>query len=207
MINLGDIAAMIQANGKDAVAKLIVSMANAARSGVTDLSQMKDTAKLINASIAAASQNDAAQTMKMLLLLYLPWLPLQEGVGFDLEIEAGASGDESDSILTITISTINYGLVVATLILESSNSVQVNVACAEEFPKDDLTLRISGDEKHYSMQSSIFYQAKTAKSDTAEKPQAKVNMSDTNMINPYMLLMAHSIIRHTIEIDKNYMSA
>lgn len=202
LINLNDISAMIQANGKDAIAKLIVSMSDAARSGVTDLSQMKDTAKLINASIAAASQNDSAQTMKLLLLLYLPWLPLQEGVGFDLDIEAGASGEEDDSILTISISTINYGLVVATLILEDSHSVHVNIACAQEFPKDDLTLRIGADEKHYSMQSSIFYQAKTAKSETTEKPQAKVNMSNTNMINPYLLLMAHSIIRHTIEIDR-----
>ena len=81
LINLSQVAAMIQSNGKDAVAKLITAMANSAKLGITDLSQMKDTAKLINASIAAASQNDSAQTMKMLLLLYLPWLPLQEGVG------------------------------------------------------------------------------------------------------------------------------
>ena len=36
-----------------------------------------------------------------------------------------------------------------------------------------------------------------------EKPQAKINMSDTNEINPYLLLMAHTIIRHVLEIDKN----
>ncbi len=205
LINLSQIASMIQANGKDAVAKLITAMANSAKLGITDLSQMKDTAKLINASVAAASQNDSAQTMKLLMLLYLPWLPLQEGVGFDLDIEAGANEDGSDSILVITITTLNFGNVIATLILESSNSVHVNIECAEEFPKEELERRIAGDEKHYSMSSVLSFQtsSQTAVNEKQEKPQAKINMSDTNEINPYMLLMAHTIIRHVIEIDKN----
>ena len=86
MINLSDVALMIQTNGKDAITKLITTMANSAKLGITDLSQLKETAKLINASVATAAKNDGAQTMKLLMLLYLPWLPLQEGVGFDLEM-------------------------------------------------------------------------------------------------------------------------
>ena len=205
LINLTDIAAMIQANGKDAIAKIITTMANSAKLGIQDLSQLKETAKLINASIAAASKNDAAQTMKLLMLLYLPWLPLQEGVGFDIDIEKGASGSESDSIIIITITTINFGNVIATIILESSNSVHVNIECIKEFPKDELLARIQGDEKHYSMESVVSFETNSniQKSDSAEKPQAKINMSDTNEINPYLLLMAHTIIRHVIEIDKN----
>lgn len=202
MINLLDISAMIQANGKDAIAKLITTMASNAKLGVQDLSQLKETAKLINASVAAASQNDGAQTMKLLMLLYLPWLPLQEGVGFDLEIETGAGSDESDSILIITITTLNYGNVVATLILETSNSVHVNIECDKEFPKDELLLRIEADEKHYSMNSVVSFETKTANREKREKPEAKINMSNTNEVNPYLLLMAHTIIRHVIEIDK-----
>lgn len=203
MINLADISAMIQANGKDAIAKLITTMASTAKLGVQDLSQLKETAKLINASVAAASQNDSAQTMKLLMLLYLPWLPLQEGVGFDLEIETGAGSDESDSILIITITTLNYGNIVATLILETSNSVHVNIECDKEFPKDELLLRIETDEKHYSMQSSVTFETNSQKTNTnSEKPEAKINMSNTNEVNPYLLLMAHTIIRHVIEIDK-----
>lgn len=205
LINLTDIAAMIQANGKDAIAKIITTMANSAKLGIQDLSQLKETAKLINASIAAASKNDAAQTMKLLMLLYLPWLPLQEGTGFDIDIEKGASGSDSDSILIITITTINYGNVIATLILESTNSVHVNIECIKDFPKDELLMRIEGDEKHYSMESVVSFETNSniKKSETAEKPQAKINMSDTNEINPYLLLMAHTIIRHVIEMDKN----
>ncbi len=203
MINLADISALIQANGKDAVTKLIMAMAGAAKQGVSDLTQMKETAKLINASVALASQGDNAQTLKTLLLLYLPWLPLQEGVGFDLDIETAENSDADDSILTITISTINFGIVTAVLILESSNSVFVNIECSKNFPKDELLARIEGEEKHYSMHSTVSFETVAEKKVDSEKPQAKINMTNTNEINPFMLLMAHTIIRHTIEIDKN----
>jgi len=202
MINLADISLLIQNNGKDAVTKLIMAMAGAAKQGVTDLTQMKDTAKLINASIAMAAQGDNAQTLKTLLLLYLPWLPLQEGTGFELDIEAGENSSPDDSILTITITTVNYGIVKAVLILENSNSVQVSIECSKDFPKDELLLRIEADEKHYSMQSAVTFSTAVEHKTATDKPQAKINMSNTNEINPYMLLMAHTIIRHTIELDK-----
>ncbi len=200
MIDLSQIAQMIQINGKEAVTKLITAMTTASKQGISDLSQIKDMAKLINASIATAAQNDPAQTLKILLMLYLPWLPLEEGVGFDLDIETNNDTEESDSILTITISTVNYGVVSATLILETSNSVHVSIECSKEFPKEELMLRIQNEEKNYSMNSVVTFSEKEAKS---EDKVAKVNMSQTTEINPYMLLMAHTIIRHTIEIDSN----
>ena len=202
MLDLSQIAQMLQANGKEAVTKLITAMTAASKQGITDLSQIKEMARLINNSMAAAAQNDPAQTLKVLLLLYLPWLPLEDGVGFDLDIETTENTDESDSILTITISTVNYGTVVATLVLETSNSVHVSIECSKEFPKDELLIRIQGDEKHYSMNSVITFSEKEAKAEE-EIAKAKINMSQTTEINPFMLLMAHTVIRHTIEIDNN----
>lgn len=204
MINLADISALIQANGKDAITKLILTMANASKQGVTDLSQLKDTAKLINASIALASAENPQQTLKTLLLLYLPWLPLQEGTDFDLEIAANEDTKDSESILVVTITTLNFGNVVATLILETSNSVMVSVECSQKFPKDELLKRIENDGKSYSMQSVVSF---TTKESTPQKDESqtrpKVNMSSNYEINPYLLLMAHTIIRNTIIIDNN----
>lgn len=202
MIDLSQIAQMLQANGKEALTKLITAMTAASKQGINDLTQIKEMARLINASMAAAAQNEPAQTLKVLMLLYLPWLPLEDGVGFDLEIETTENCEESDSILTITISTINYGVVTATLILETSNSVHVSIECSKEFPKDELLMRIQGEEKHYSMNSVITFSDKEAKSEEQAK-KAKINMSQTTEINPFMLLMAHTVIRHTIEIDNN----
>ena len=64
--------------------------------------------------------------------------------------------------------------------------------------------RIEDDEQHYSMSSVVSFDTNKniQKNDNLEKPQAKINMSDTNEINPYLLLMAHTIIRHVIELDK-----
>ena len=201
MINLADLAAMIQANGKDAITKLILTMANTAKQGVTDLSQLKDTARLINASIALASQENSAQTLKTILLLYLPWLPLQEGTDFEIEIQQDPDNEDNDSILVITISTVNFGKVIATLILETSNSVHVNIECSDKFPKDELLNRMKNEEKHYSMQSVVSFQAiETTPAETTQT-KASVTMSSMAEINPYMLLMSHTVIRNTIMID------
>ena len=205
MISISDIAALIQVNGKDAITKLIIAMTNASKQGVNDLSQLKETAKLINASIALASTDNPAQTLKTLMLLYLPWLPLHDGAGFDLEIETSDNGSkENESILIITITTVNYGVIVATLILETTNSVHVNIECNENFPKDELMLRLESEQKNYSMQSVISFETKKVKNESqkSETTNTKINMSHTNEISPYLLLCAHSIIRNVIELDR-----
>ena len=37
----------------------------------------------------------------------------------------------------------------------------------------------------------------------AAKQEAKVNLSATNEMNPYLLLIAHAFIRNTIYLDSN----
>lgn len=201
MIKMSALAELLQAGGKDAIAKVIMTMANASQQGVKDLSQLKDTAKLINASVAIASQDNASQTMKALMLLYLPWLPLQEGTDFEIEIQKKSEESDSESILVITITTINFGKVVATLVLETSNSVHVLIECSDEFPKDELMNRIRSEEKHYSMQSVLSFQKLESKSEDTSRTKASVTMSSMDEINPYLLLMSHAIIRNTIVID------
>ena len=69
MLNLSQISQLLQTNGKEALTKIIMAMTEASKSGITDLSQMRDMAKLINASIAVAAENDSAKTLKLLLML------------------------------------------------------------------------------------------------------------------------------------------
>lgn len=202
MINIADLATLIKANGKDALTQIIISMANSAKNGINDVSQMKDAAKLINASIAAAGQKDNAQTLKVLMLLYLPWLPLQQGVDFDLEIQSQEEKNLENSILIIRIQTIHYGEIVVTLTLEDANAIDINIQCSDEFPKDELSLRLNAENSTYSAKTSLSYTSKTPANSTSDKTKATINMSNTNEINPYLLLTAHLIIRHVVEIDK-----
>ena len=205
MINLNQISMLLQRNGKEAITKIIMTMTEASKSGITDLSQLKEMAKLINASVSVASENNPQKTLKLLLMLYLPWLPLEDGTGFDLEIQnKNENHQESDSIITITVSTINYGIVRATIYLESSNSVQTTIECSENFPKSELKLRIEKEQKHYSMDSVLTFETNDGiKEQNNEKQSANINMSQTTEINPYLLLMAHAIIKHIIDIDNN----
>ena len=202
MINIANLAELIKANGKEAITQIIINMANSAKNGVNDVSQMKEAAKLINNSIALAAQKDNSQTLKMLMLLYLPWLPLQQGVDFELEILSQNEENTDNSILVIKIQTINYGEIVATLILEDSNAVSINIECNETFPKEKLSQKLDEENKHYSALTSLTYSAKQSTPIKTEKAQATINMSNTNEINPYLLLTAHQIIRNVIEIDR-----
>lgn len=204
MINLADISVLLQKNGKEALTKLIMTMTEASKAGITDLTQMKEMAKLINASISIASENNPQKTLKLLLMLYFPWLPLEDGVGFDLEVETKSGGEEeSDSVLTVSITTKNFGTVIATIFLETSNSVQIAIECNDKFPKEELQLRMDSDKKQYSMDTVTTYNINKDLKSNVDKASANINMSQTTEINPYLLLTAHSIIRHVIEIDNN----
>lgn len=202
-INMTTLAELIQTSGKEAMNKLVLVMSNASKQGINDLSQIKDAIKLINASIAVAGQDNPSQTLKSFMLLYLPWLPLQEGVDFELEIEGSEGGsDGSECSITILISTINYGNIKVILVLLGGNSMSIVINCCEKFPKEELLKRINAENKSHSIQSNVtFEKIESKKEEEKGTRQAKISMSDLKEVNPFMLLMANAIIRHTIEID------
>ena len=51
------------------------------------------------------------------------------------------------------------------------------------------------------MDSNVSFNTKESNSNQQEKQSANINMSQTNEINPYLLLMAHTLIKHIIDID------
>jgi hypothetical protein len=201
-INLSQLSELLQTSGKEAMNKLILAMSNASKQGITDLSQIKDAMKFINASVSVAGQDNAAQILKTFMLLYLPWLPLQEGVDFDLEIETSEneSGEEELSI-TIVISTRNYGNVRVTLIMIEGTSIDIMITCSKEFPKEELLKRINTESQSHSIQTNVMVEEKIIKRDEETPRQAKISMTNLPKINPFLLLMANAIIRHTIDLD------
>lgn len=202
-LNLDELALLLQQNGKEALNKLIMTMSSASKQGITDLSEIKDMMKLINACVSTAGEKNT-QTIKSLILLYLPWLPLPDGVSFELEVESyeeGKSG-ESESSLTILISTKNYGNLKITLVLVGGNSVSIFINCSDAFPKDELLKRIKEESNAHSMQTKVAFEQVAMKRDENAQLSAKINMENTSQINPFLLLMAHALINHTIDLDK-----
>ena len=204
MISLQGISELISKNSKHAVTALIAAMASASKQGMTN-EQIAETLKVINSCVAMAESGSPTQTLKSLMLLYLPWLPLNEGVGFDLEVEA-ANGEEdlNDSKLTVLIQTINFGNVKGVFTLTTSNSVDIYIVCAEGFPKTLLQKSLMEEGASHAMTMTVDVEAVEPKNtENAKKQEAKVNLSTTNEMNPYLLLMAHAFIRNTIYLDTN----
>ena len=204
MISMPAISDMILKNGKQAVANLIIAMASASKNGMSG-DQIRETLGIINSCIAMAESDNPAQTLKSLMMLYLPWLPLNEGVGFDLEVNPPDGENESNnSRLTVLIQTRNFGNVKGVFTLTTSNSVDIYIICSEDFPKRTLQKSLMEESTSHAMNTTIDVEAiEPKKQETLEKPEAKVNLSATNEMNPYLLLMAHAFIRNTIFIDSN----
>ncbi len=203
LIRMSDVASLIRANSRAAMTQLIAVMTNASRQGI-DNSQILETMNLLNSCVAMLDENNPQSTLKSLMLLYLPWLPLPQGVGFELEVGAPPDDSESsNSVITILIQTKNYGNVKGSLTLTTQNSVDVLILCTEEFPKELLHKRLIEEMKNNSVQTNIDIEVLITKQDDKDEHQAKVNLSATNEMNPYLLLMAHSFIRNTIIIDNN----
>lgn len=53
------------------------------------------------------------------------------------------------------------------------------------------------------MDSVVSYDVNKDSKTVSKNASVNVNMSQTTEINPYLLLMAHSIIKHVIDIDNN----
>ena len=204
MIQMPAISDMILKNSKQAVASLIIAMASASKGGMSG-DQIRETLSILNSCVTLAESGNPAQTLKSLMLLYLPWLPLNEGVGFDLEVEAPDGENESvDSKLTVLIQTKNYGNVKGVFTLTTSNSVDIYIICSEDFPKRTLQKSLMEESSSHAMNTTIDVEAVEPKSkEPNETREAKVNLSATNEMNPYLLLMAHAFIRNTIFIDSN----
>lgn len=202
-INMSVIAELIQTGSKEAMNKLVMIMANASKQGLTDNSQIKDMMKLLNASVSVAGQENSNQVLKSFMLLYLPWVPLQEGVDFQLEIGTPEEeGEKGENSITIMISTRNYGNVKVTLVLLQGHSLSIFVNCSDKFPKEELLKRLKTEGKNHSILTDVSFEQSPVQTDTkTETPQAKVSMSTLTEINPFLLIMANAVIRHTIEID------
>ena len=122
------------------------------------------------------------------------------------EIKGKDKENNDSSVLVVTIDTIHWERIIATLILVDSASVDVTISCQDDFPKDELNLRLNAEGKNYSAKTNYSYAiSKNLVSQKFEKSQATINMSDTNEINPYLLLVAHQII-HSDNFTNNLMS-
>jgi len=202
MVSLPEISKLILQNSKQAVAALVISMASATKNGM-DGKQIQETLSIINSCISMAESDNPALNLKSLMLLYLPWLPLNEGIGFDLEItQPDGENESNNSKLTVLVQTKNYGNLKGVFTLTTSNSVDIYIICSDKFPKNTLLKNLQNESSSHAMNTNIdIEEVQPVSEEINETNETKVNLSATNEMNPYLLLMAHAFIRYTIMID------
>jgi hypothetical protein len=203
LINLNELAMLLQLNGKEAITKLISDMANASKQGINDVSQLKDLMKLINASVSTSSMDNSAQNLKALMLMYLPWLPLKEETDYELDVQCSKKKEEAgESYITVLISTKKFGNVKGVIAVDTGNKVSITITCSEKFPKDELKIRLETDAKHNSAITDITFSIQKANIEDKTETKAQILMQNNSKINQFLVIMAHSLIKHTIDIDK-----
>ena len=123
-LDISKLVVLMQTNGKAAMEKLAKMVATMNQSGIYNTQQLKEMSILINACIPTAD-TPQIQVLKNILLMYLPWLPLNESSGFNFGAESEDEGEKKngDDSITIMITTKNYGIV-KILLFKENNSFQ-----------------------------------------------------------------------------------
>lgn len=204
-LDVAQLMQLMQANGKEALAKLMQLGGMLNKQGNVDNKQLQELQFVVNACMPNAAMTNT-QFMKNIILLYLPWLPIGENNNFDIEFsssEEESGGEESDDTITILIQTENYGNVKVLLVLEAANKINMIIHCAKIFPKELLQSKLKESSQEYKLETNIAVnEHETVERSELDKSQ-KVHMSGASVLNPYVLLMAHAVIRSVIEIDKS----
>jgi len=211
LISMDKLRTLLQEQGKNGVSTVIKMLSEMSRQDMYKPEQLREIMKIIG-NIIPTNDTPAAQILKNIILLYLPWLPLGENVDYQLRFgSSSAKSEDSDEIstITITIETVNFGLIKVMLALDPHDKTRVlmKISCPEEFPKDALQHKIKEDAASNNMHAAIKYETVQSQSSIkkAEQPrteQPKADIHASGEISPYLVLAAQMVIRQVISIDK-----
>lgn len=206
-IDLNALAQLLSDNSKAALQKLVQTMSQAAKMGVSDTQQLKD---LINTlGLVSVSTNDTTSALKNFILLYLPWLPLNakgESLDFDIDVfdkTSSGADDESQSV-TILIETMNFSNVKALLEMTHDNKVEIMINCIEDFPREKVLAVLKKESQDLNIQAGLIVETtkKEIPKDTVKKARAEISASSA--ISPQLMLMTHAVIKIVFKIDKDF---
>ncbi len=206
-VDISKLVHLLQSNGKDAATKLFQMIANFNQMGNSvNTDELKQLTGLINAFVPSsqASQN---QALKTLMLLYLPWLPLAENTGFQLEI--GGSDEEKEKVsedsISVLISTENFGNVKVLLYKVPGDSLEVQFSCSKDFPKEEVEDALKKETSEYKLKMQVgFEENKNIETDSIKEQKQQVSINAGQKVNSFLVLMAHFVVKTVLGIDKDY---
>ena len=203
-LDISKLTVLLQTNGKGAMEKLAKMVATMHQSGIYDTKQLKEMVTLVNACIPA-SDASATQVIKNLMIMYLPWLPLNGPVNFEMAFGGGDDdkNSEMDDSISVIITTKNFGIV-KIFIFNDSGKYNIDLNCSEEFPKAKFNnaLKIACEITSVPIDEKVIYTNRKT-SDTLKNSEINVEFAKAGKISPQLLMVVYSLINIVIELDNN----
>lgn len=206
-INLTALTSLLGENSKDAVQKLMMTIMTVSKMGSNNVSQLKELMGLFS---SANPTVDSAQTVKNLIMLYLPWLPLSIrndlNLDFDIDIFDKIQGpdpneEESQETIKIMIQTANYGNIMATLELAQNEEVDVLIIANSDFPEKEVMEEFKKENKKGNLRTNVAIEKNA--NEIIPNIEQNVQITSSNYVSPKLVLSAHSLIKIIIDVDNS----
>ena len=202
MISTKALSQFLNQNSTEAISKLMQTISSSLKSGISDVSQLKEILAVLGSIQSSTSMN--ANSIKELLLLYIP---LNTPV-FDKSVDGKIQNEEEkqaieNSKLSILFETINFSNL-SIAINEAENNLFIDVYSTIDFPKAEFIRIIEALSKEANIVSLIDFKEKQ-KIEAQNKTQNFKILSD-GFISPNALILAHIIIKTILKIDSEFSS-
>lgn len=203
-LNLANIQQFLDNNAKDVINKLLKIIQQDFRNPQAS-EQLKD---ILNALNQVLPQNKTQQqdTLKAIILLYLPWLPLPPPKNLKIGVEANKNGqsEEGEEYLVIVINTIAFGQLKVSLSINQAGQLKINIEFQEEKTGKNFKLQII-EKIHEEIEKLKITPTTTfsplIKSKEGEDPQRSISFQQISAVSQRLMLSAYAIIKIIFEFD------
>lgn len=205
-VDLALLGTLLNENSKEAMQKLMMTIANLSKYGTNDVSGLKQLMNLFAVNTAAVQDS---QALKNLLILYLPWLPLSvrhnDNLDFTIDIFDKIQGPDPDKMnptesVTVFIETKNYGNITANLETTPIGQIDVNIQAPKEFPHKKAMELIDEASSINNVKTNLTSEpVKIAAENISTKENVKI--VSQSAISPKLMLVTQSLIKIIIELD------
>ncbi len=199
LISIKALSEFLNQNSTDAISKLMQTISSTLKSGVSDVSQLKEILSVLGAIQTSTSLN--ANALKELLLIYIPLNAPVFDKNTDSEI---ANEDEKQAIknskLSILFETINFSNMLFCL-NEAQNNILIDIFTAKNFPSAKFSSILNALSKE--MNINLLTEFKTKEIQKTNSAQNFKVISD-GFISPNVLLLSHLIIKTVLKIDEEF---
>jgi len=202
-MNLAQLANMLKGSSKEAMTNLYQMLAQFNQMGMSIKDeQLGQLTKLI--SFVAASSSSDVQSLRSTMLMYLPWLPLNDPDAFKLEVGGKGGQDDGyeDDFITILIATENYGNLQSSIYKTGEDGIKIQLESSQEFPQAEFVVLMKEESKKHNININFELGVKEVfNKEKNEKSETQVYMNTSPGVNPFLLLISNSVIKNIHEID------